>query len=125
MREAVVGAVNDLVRDLCTQSGYHPKEIVEAVMVGNTATHHLFLGLPVRQLGLAPYLPAVSEALDLKAKEVRLKIAPGGHVHLLPNVAGFVGADHVAMILSAEIGEAEGRIGEPALTDETQRANWR
>jgi uncharacterized 2Fe-2S/4Fe-4S cluster protein (DUF4445 family) len=110
LREAVVGAVNDLARDLCTQSGHLLEAIVEAVVVGNTAMHHLFLGLPVRQLGLAPYLPVVSEALDLKAREVGLEITPGGYVHLLPNIAGFVGADHVAMILSTEIGEAGGTV---------------
>jgi uncharacterized 2Fe-2S/4Fe-4S cluster protein (DUF4445 family) len=110
LREAVVGAVNDLARNLCGQSGHLLDEIVEAVVVGNTAMHHLFLGLPVRQLGLAPYLSAVSEALDLKAREVGLEIAPGGYVHLLPNIAGFVGADHVAMILSTVIGEAEGTV---------------
>ena len=110
LREAAVGAVNDLARNLCTQSDHLPEEIVEAVVVGNTAMHHLFLGLPVRQLGLAPYLPAVSEALDLKAREVELEIAPGGYVHLLPIIAGFVGADHVAMILSTEICEAEGAV---------------
>jgi uncharacterized 2Fe-2S/4Fe-4S cluster protein (DUF4445 family) len=110
LREGVVGAVNDLARDLCTQSGHLPEEIAEAVVVGNTAMHHLFLGLPVRQLGLAPYLPALTDALDLKAREVGLEIAPGGYVHLLPNIAGFVGADHVAMILSTGIGEAEGTV---------------
>jgi len=112
LQKAVVGAVNDLARNLCTQSGHlhHPQEIVEAVVVGNTAMHHLFTGLPVRQLGLAPYLAAVSEALDVKAREVGLEMAPGGYVHLLPNIAGFVGADHVAMILSTEIGEAEGTV---------------
>ncbi len=110
LREAAVGAVNDLARNLCTQSDHLPEEIVEAVVVGNTAMHHLFLGLPVRQLGLAPYLPAVSEALDLKAREVELEIAPGGYVHLLPIIAGFVGADHVAMILSTEICETEGAV---------------
>jgi len=110
LREGAVGAVNDLARNLCTQSDHLPEEIVEAVVVGNTAMHHLFLGLPVRQLGLAPYLPAVSEALDLKAREVELEIAPGGYVHLLPIIAGFVGADHVAMILSTEICEAEGAV---------------
>ncbi|MBM4467194.1 MAG: DUF4445 domain-containing protein [Chloroflexi bacterium] len=110
LREAAVGAVNDLAHTLCTQSGHLPEEIVEAVVVGNTAMHHLFLGLPVRQLGLAPYLPAVSDALDLKAREVGLEIAPGGYVHLLPNIAGFVGTDHVAMILSTKIYEAEGTV---------------
>jgi uncharacterized 2Fe-2S/4Fe-4S cluster protein (DUF4445 family) len=110
LREVVVGAVNDLARNLCTQSGHHPEEIVEAVVVGNTAMHHLFLGLPVRQLGLAPYLPALTDALELKAREVGLEIAPGGYVHLLPIIAGFVGADHVAMILSTQIHESEGMV---------------
>ena len=110
LREVVVGALNDLARNLCAQSGHLPEEIVEAVVVGNTAMHHLCLGLPVRQLGLAPYLPALSDALELKAREVGLEIAPGGYIHLLPLIAGFVGADHVAMILSTEIYEAEGTV---------------
>ncbi len=110
LREAAVGAVNDLAQNLCTQSGHLPEEIVEAVVVGNTAMHHLFLGLPVSQLGLAPYLPAVSAALNVKAREVGLEMAAGGYVHLLPIIAGFVGADHVAMILSTQIGESEGRV---------------
>ena len=110
LREVVVGALKDLARNLCAQSGHLPEEIVEAVVVGNTAMHHLCLGLPVRQLGLAPYLPALTDALELKAREVGLEIAPGGYIHLLPLIAGFVGADHVAMILSTEIYEAEGTV---------------
>jgi uncharacterized 2Fe-2S/4Fe-4S cluster protein (DUF4445 family) len=110
LREVAVSALNDLARDLCTQSGHLPEEVVEAVVVGNTAMHHLFLSLPVRQLGLAPYLPAVSDALDVKAREVGLEMASGGYVHLLPNIAGFVGADHVAMILSTGIYQAEGTV---------------
>jgi uncharacterized 2Fe-2S/4Fe-4S cluster protein (DUF4445 family) len=110
LREVVAGAVNDLARNFCNQSGHLPEEIVEAVVVGNTAMHHLFLGLPVRQLGLAPYLPAVSDTLDVKAREVGLEMAPGGYVHLLPIIAGFVGADHVAMILSTQIAESDGMV---------------
>ena len=63
--------------------------------------HHLFLGLPVEQLGLAPYVPAESAALDLPARELGFELAPGANVHLLPNIAGFVGADHVAMLLGS------------------------
>ncbi len=107
LRQAAVGAVNDLAGELCTLVGRPCQEIAEAVVVGNTAMHHLFLGLPVRQLGLAPYLAAVIDPLDLKARDVGLEIAPGGYVHLLPNIAGFVGADHVAMLLSTGIYRAE------------------
>jgi len=103
LRQAAVRAVNDLASELCALIGRSRQEIAEAVVVGNTAMHHLFLGLPVRQLGLAPYLPAVIDSLDFKAREVGLEIAPGGYVHLLPNIAGFVGADHVAMLLATGI----------------------
>ena len=41
------------------RSAPEPSDIVEAVVVGNTAIHHLFLRLPVRQLAAAPYVPAV------------------------------------------------------------------
>lgn len=50
--------LSKLAEELCTEIGVQPTEIVEAVVVGNTAIHHLFLGLPVKQLGLAPYAPA-------------------------------------------------------------------
>jgi uncharacterized 2Fe-2S/4Fe-4S cluster protein (DUF4445 family) len=69
--------------------------------------HHLFLGLPVRQLAFSPFVPAVSSALDIKARDLGLRIAPGAFVHLLPNIAGFVGADHVAMLLATGVWQAE------------------
>jgi len=107
LQEVAVGALNDLAQALCGQCGLEVDQILDVVVVGNTAMHHLFLGLPVAQLGLAPYIPAVSEALDIKARDVGLSIAPGGYLHLLPNIAGFVGADHVAMLLATRIDEAK------------------
>jgi uncharacterized 2Fe-2S/4Fe-4S cluster protein (DUF4445 family) len=77
------------------------------VLVGNTCMHHLALGLPVTSLGLAPYVPVLSDAYDLKARDLGLDLAPGAGVHLLPNIAGFVGADHVAMVLATGIHEAD------------------
>jgi uncharacterized 2Fe-2S/4Fe-4S cluster protein (DUF4445 family) len=106
LEQAIVGGLNDLARELCTQAGRDSAEIVEAVLVGNTCMHHLVLGLPVEQLGLAPYVPALAYSYDLKAQELGLSLAPGANVHLLPNIAGFVGADHVAMILATGIHKA-------------------
>jgi uncharacterized 2Fe-2S/4Fe-4S cluster protein (DUF4445 family) len=109
LQDAIVKALNELAQDLCAEAqqrdggnemDYSPDHIIEAVIVGNTAMHHLFLGLPVKQLGLAPYVAAVSSPLDVKASELKLSFAPGAIVHLLPNIAGFVGADHVAMLLA-------------------------
>jgi uncharacterized 2Fe-2S/4Fe-4S cluster protein (DUF4445 family) len=108
LRQLVVGAVNEAATELCSRVESEASHIIDAVVVGNTAMHHLFLGLPVRQLALAPYVPAVASALDVKARDVGLQLAPGAYVHLLPNVAGYVGADHVAMLLATRIEEEQG-----------------
>jgi len=108
LQELAVGALNRLAADLCAEVGAELEEIIEAVVVGNTAMHHLLLCLPVEQLASSPYVPAVREALDVKARDMGLRIAPGAYVHLLPNIAGFVGADHVAMLLATDVWRAEG-----------------
>ncbi len=105
LQATVVSAINELTASLCAQANVPLTDLVDAVVVGNTAMHHLFAGLPVSQLGVAPYVPAVAGPLDLKAREVGLQLAPGAYVHLLPNIAGFVGADHVAMLLASGLGE--------------------
>jgi uncharacterized 2Fe-2S/4Fe-4S cluster protein (DUF4445 family) len=106
IRDVIVKGLTDLALDLCKAAGVFSHQIVESVIVGNTAMHHLFLGLPVEQLGTSPYVAAVNEALDVKARDIGFPFAPGAYVHSLPNIAGFVGADHVAMLLSTGIGEA-------------------
>jgi uncharacterized 2Fe-2S/4Fe-4S cluster protein (DUF4445 family) len=103
-------AISQLGAELCAEAKAKLEEIVEVVVVGNTAMHHLFLGLPVRQLALAPFVPAVSRALDIKARNLNLNFAPGAYVHLLPNLAGFVGADHVAMLLATGVALKKGPI---------------
>jgi uncharacterized 2Fe-2S/4Fe-4S cluster protein (DUF4445 family) len=100
MQEIVVRALNTLAADLCAGVGSRVSGIVEAVIVGNTAMHHLLLGLPVRQLVHSPFVPAVSNDLNVKARDIGLEIAPGAYVHILPNIAAFVGADHVAMLIA-------------------------
>ena len=102
MQKLVVDELNKLLLELCAEIGAQPDEVVEALIVGNTAMHHLLLKLPVGQLAYVPYVPAVKGALDIKARDLGLDIAPGAYVHILPNIAGFVGADHVAMLLSTK-----------------------
>jgi uncharacterized 2Fe-2S/4Fe-4S cluster protein (DUF4445 family) len=108
LQSLVAESLNQLAADLCAEVDAEPTVIVEAVIVGNTAMHHLFLRLPVKQLGVSPYVPAIDTALDIKAREVGLIFAPGAYIHLLPNVAGYVGADHVAMLLATRIADTDG-----------------
>jgi len=107
LQRAAVEGVQSLADRLCAEAGVEREQVVEAVVVGNTAMHHLFLGLPTAPLGLAPYVPVESDPVEVRAAEVGLELAPAAKVHLLPNVAGFVGADHVAALLAARLDEAD------------------
>ena len=108
LQRLVVEALDKIAAEMCTEMGAQTTDIVEAVVVGNTAMHHLFLRLPTEQLSLAPYVPGVGTSLDVKARDVGLHIAPGGYIHLLPNIAGYVGGDHVAVLLAIDMIHAEG-----------------
>lgn len=108
LRSAIVEALDNMAKGLCKQAKCSTSDIAEAVIVGNTAMHHLLLGLPVKQLGLAPYVPAESAALDIPAHEIGFEFAPAANIHILPNIAGFVGADHVAMLLGSGMLEEDG-----------------
>src|SRR5208283_4441391 len=87
--------------------------IVETVVAGNTAMHHFFAGLPVQQLGMAPYLPATTAPLHLAARDLGMEIAAGAAIYTPPNIAGYVGGDHVAMLIG--IGAGSRKSGPPFL----------
>ncbi|NLE43157.1 MAG: DUF4445 domain-containing protein [Chloroflexi bacterium] len=107
LQRVIANGLNELTRQICASIERDPANIVEAVLVGNTCMHHLVLGLPVKQMGLSPYLAALADSYDLKARDIGLQLAPGASVHLLPNIAGFVGADHVSMVLAAGLHDSD------------------
>jgi uncharacterized 2Fe-2S/4Fe-4S cluster protein (DUF4445 family) len=102
----IVGLLNQHVTEVCRTSGVLPKWIYKAVVVGNTCMHHLLLGIDPSHVGLAPYAPVMRHAAVLPARELPLKIAPEARVCLLPLVAGFVGADAVAVALATRLADS-------------------
>src|SRR3989442_13248706 len=106
LQTRIVGLLNQHVAEVCREAGVLPKWIYKAVVVGNTCMHHLLLGIDPSYVGLAPYAPVMRHPLVLPARELPLKIAPEARVCLLPLVAGFVGADAVAVALATRIYES-------------------
>jgi len=103
LQAAISNTLNKKIQELCKLADIQQEQVVDSVIVGNTAMHHLFAGLPVGQLVFAPYVPAINKSIDLRARELGVSMAPGAYIHLLPNIAGYVGADHAAVILSTEL----------------------
>lgn len=101
------GAVAALAQELAQAAGLAADAIAEMTLVGNPVMHHLFLGLDPRELGGAPFALTVDGPLDVPAGALDLPLAPGAFVHLLPCIAGHVGADAAAMVLAEAPHEAD------------------
>ena len=107
LKSSVLSAINQLLERSCADAGITPTQVYELVIVGNTAMHHFLLGIESRYLALSPYVPGVKEALDLHAKGVGIAAHPHANVHVLPLIAGYVGADAVADILASGMRAAD------------------
>jgi uncharacterized 2Fe-2S/4Fe-4S cluster protein (DUF4445 family) len=107
LQKLIVSCITDLLARCCEKAAVDADRIYEICIVGNTTMNHIFLGLPVEQLGRAPYSAFNLEAKDIPAGQTALGINPAGNIHTVENIAGFVGADTVAVALAAGIGSAE------------------
>ncbi|MDO5614351.1 MAG: ASKHA domain-containing protein [Paracoccus sp. (in: a-proteobacteria)] len=102
MTAAVREGLGALAGALATEGGVDPARIVEAVLVCNPVMHHLLLGIDPVELGQAPFAPATSDAITLRAGEIGLGIAGAARAYILPIIAGHVGADAAAVVLSEQ-----------------------
>jgi len=79
------------------------REDVEDITIGfNTAMHHIFLSLDPEHVGMAPFPPVIHHSLDIKARDLGIKINPSSFMFVLPIEAGFVGADNVGVLIAEE-----------------------
>ena len=78
------------------------EDIEDVTIGGNTAMHHILLQLNPEYVGLAPFPPVIHHSLDIKARDLGININPGSYVFVLPNEAGFVGADNVGVLIAEE-----------------------
>lgn len=76
------------------------EDIEDITIVGNTAMHHILLKLNPKFLGSAPFPPVIHRSLDIKARDLGININPSSYVFMLPNEAGFVGADNVGVLIA-------------------------
>jgi len=100
LTRTVQTAIDSAIGALAAEAGADRHDVFEIVLVGNPIMHHLFLGLDPTPLGAAPFNLATDEPVRLEASALGLEINPRGRVYVLPCVAGHVGADAAAAMLS-------------------------
>ena len=98
--EAMSGCIREtltrLAEEAVQKAGLTLDKITAASIVGNTAMHHLLLGIDPHPLVIPPYMPAVFEAME-----------KDNGTRILPNIAGFVGADTVGCMVATRFDKLE------------------
>ena len=107
LSSCIRSCLNEIFGELSEKAEINQRDICTVCCVGNTCMHHLLLGLSPDSLSHAPYNPVVRTGLVLKAGDYGLDIAPRGELILLPNIAGFVGADTMGCLLCTRPDQSE------------------
>jgi uncharacterized 2Fe-2S/4Fe-4S cluster protein (DUF4445 family) len=105
MHSLLIQSINLAASELCSQINASPSNIVDSCFVGNTVMHHFLLDLPVETLAFSPFVPIISDALSPRSSEIGFLAMPGSKVLLPSIIAGFVGSDHLAFLLSEGFGD--------------------
>lgn len=102
----ILEAINQIIARTVQAANISSADIYEVTVVGNTCMSQLFLGIDSGKLAVSPYVAAISGSQDHKARDLGVNINPQGRVHVLPNIAGFVGADTVGVMLASRLSES-------------------
>jgi len=106
MQKAIIEGLNDVIEkitaDIRSNGTPGGASIVDMTVVFNTAMHHIFLGFNPVYIGRSPFVPAVQDCIDLKARDLGIRINDASYIHVLPIEAGFVGADNVGVLIAEE-----------------------
>ena len=95
LAEPIRETMGEMLREMCARAAVDPEQVTRVSIVGNTAMHHLLLDIDPQPLVKPPYMPKVRRALELEG------------IRVLPNIAGFVGADTVGCLVALDFGNPE------------------
>jgi len=105
LNEKIVSCINDIIQELARKVSV--ERIYEIVAVGNSTMNHIFLKVSPAYIAQAPYVNAFRRPVSLVGSEAGIRMHRDGCVTALPNIAGFVGADTVAVILASALHKSE------------------
>jgi len=108
LQSAVIDGLNQMIAKLCRRNGLTSQDLYQAVVVGNTTMTHLFLGIDPTYLAPAPFIPVFRQSVQVEAAELGLNILETGQVVVVSNVAGYVGADTVGVMVAAKVDQLPG-----------------
>ena len=106
IQESVLNGVRSILGKACGKANISTEEVYDFVFVGNSVMQHFLLNIDPNPLARAPFMPVDLSHRDLASRSINLGNM-NGRAHVLPLVAGFIGADCIAATLSTGIHRAD------------------
>lgn len=101
LQALVVQTLNRLIGEVIAEVGGQREHIYRATVAGNSTMMHLFTGMQPESIRLIPFVTTINHTPTLRARELGLNLCPDASVDCLPGIAGYVGADITAGVLSS------------------------
>jgi len=117
LAQVMLSSINFEIGDMARRLKVRRRHIYEAVVVGNSTMRELFFGIDVQPIGEKPYRSPIEEeliegkrettALNVRARDLDLRIFPDANVYGAPLVGSHIGGDVSADILAIGMDESE------------------
>ncbi|WP_291583000.1 ASKHA domain-containing protein [Clostridium sp. UBA6640] len=102
LQEVIIEKINELIEELIGKK-FNRDDIYNLNVAANTTMLHILAGVNPESIAKAPYKATFLDKIDLRPKELNIKINPKGIITLLPSISSYVGADIVAGIVAIDI----------------------
>lgn len=100
--------ISGFIDSMCAETGRTRNEIVRVSVAGNTVMEHILARLSPAGIGTAPFTPLSLFGQAIPAGGVLDGLAQGCEAYLCPAVAGYVGGDITAGLLSVNADRLDG-----------------
>ena len=117
LRQVMLSAINFEIGNMARRLGFHRRLIYEVVIVGNATMRDLLFGIDVQPIGEKPYKSVIelemeqgvreTTTLNVKAKDLGVRVFPNARVYGGPLIGSHVGADVAADLLAVGMDEEE------------------
>jgi uncharacterized 2Fe-2S/4Fe-4S cluster protein (DUF4445 family) len=117
LQQVMLSSINFEIGDMSRRLGFHRRRIYDVVVVGNSTMRDILFGVDVQPIGERPYKSLTelamqrgereTTAIEVKARDLGLRIFPRANVYSGPLIGSHIGADVSADLLAIGMDEQE------------------
>lgn len=107
LRRVIVERLQKAAEEMVKRANVALDAIYEVVVGANATMLHALLGIPLKNLGTAPYSSVFTQPLTVLAKELGFSLHDQTRLYCIPSVSTFIGGDIVSGVLASQLDRAE------------------